>query len=405
LETPGPELPTPSRSRLAEVALYFTKLGFTAFGGPAAHLAMMEEQLVKKRKWLDRRHFLDLLAAINFIPGPNSTQMAINLGYVRAGFPGLIVAGVCFIVPAMLIILPIAWFYVIYQHLPQTRGILSAVNAVVVGIVVAALVRFAKTGLRDGFGIVVAIVSAIASLLSHRHQIPAGDVVILAAAGVAGAIWYGPKGASATPMLSLALPVIPLAAGALALGGIAIMALLFLKIGATLFGSGYMLLPYLQSSFCEQYHWLSQEQVASAIAVGQVTPGPLLTTATFVGFILGYGYFGGGLSGGILGGVAATAAIFLPSFIFIAILGAALPKIRQNPKARGALDAMNAAVVALIGVAAILLAQNALSAPPIALSVAISLASLALLLIWNVNSTWLILAAIFIGWARVTLLH
>ena len=401
-------------SRLGEVARLFAKLGFTAFGGPAAHLALMENETVRRRGWLDRQHFLDMVAAINFIPGPNSTQLAIHLGYLRAGFPGLVVAGVCFIVPAMLIIFPLAWLYVTFGRTPHVREALVGINACVVAIVAAALWRFIKTGVKDRFSAGIAVLATgvlcladpkLAACLHSHHQPLASfaerlgrgktDLVILALAAMAGAMWYGkPKVSPSLPML---LPLASLGATH-ADPQFLQMSLLFLKVGATIFGSGYVLVRYLQSGIVDQQGWMTQQQLLDAIAVGQVTPGPLLTTATFIGYFLGHVRFGGGISGGLAGGMLATVAIFLPSFLLIAFLGPLLPKIRNNPIARGALNGMNAAVVALILVTTFRLAGAALT--DIA-SLLIAVGSLLALLIWNVNATWLILISGLFGVMRM----
>ena len=401
-----------SMNRLGEVARLFTKLGFTAFGGPAAHLALMEDETVRRRGWLDRQHFLDVVAAINFIPGPNSTQLAIHLGYLRAGFPGLVVAGLCFIVPAMLIIFPLAWLYVTFGRTPQVRDALIGINASVVAIVAAALWRFAKTGVKDWFstGIVVVATSALlladpqiaAGLKVHRFglaplakwMIPGKtDLIILGLAAMTGAVWYG----RAKVLPSIPLLLLPCAAIS-TLSPFVQMTLLFLKVGATIFGSGYVLVSYLQSGIVDQHGWMTQQQLLDAIAVGQVTPGPLLTTATFIGYFLGHVRFGGGVGGGIAGGLLATTAIFLPSFLLIAFLGPLLPKIRSNRMARGALDGMNAAVVALIFVTTIRLAGGAIKDRA---TLVIAMASLIALLLWNVNATWLILLSGLWGLVRI----
>ena len=327
---------------LAEISTAFLKLGFTAFGGPAAHISMMEQEFVEKRKWLTEQDLLDMVATINCIPGPNSTQLAIHLGYLRAGFPGLVVAGLCFIVPAMLIIFPLAWLYVTFGRTPQVRDALIGINASVVAIVAAALWRFAKTGVKDWFSTVIAVLATSALLLAdpqiavglnvHRFglaplakwMIPGkADLIILGLAAMAGAVWYGrPKVLPSIPLLLLPCAAITTASPFVQ------MTLLFLKVGATIFGSGYVLISYLQSGIVDQHGWMTQQQLLDAIAVGQVTPGPLLTTATFIGYFLGHVRFGGGISGGIAGGLLATTAIFLPSFLLIAFLGPLLPKIR-----------------------------------------------------------------------------
>jgi chromate transporter len=410
-----PESTPPQLSRLAEIARLFLKLGFTAFGGPAAHVALIEEEVVARRRWIDRQHFLDMVSAVNFVPGPNSTELAIHLGQVRAGFPGLVVAGVCFIVPAMLIILPLAWFYVRYGAMPGVGNALVGIKATMVAIVVVALVRFARTGLKDAFTALIALLATAASLLMTYFNVPQQELVILATAAIAGLLWYGrsapvlPEGPerSASGAAKSSLPAIPLmlapaAVGATGFAGqLLAMALCFLKVGATLFGSGYVLASFLHSGLVEHHRWLTDRELLDAIAVGQVTPGPLLTAASFIGYLLGARNFGGGTGGGIVGGVVATAAIFLPAFLFISLLGPLLPRLRASPRARGALDGMNAAVVALILVVSLWFARSVLWTPTGVdrLATAVFAVSLALLLTTKLNPTWLILGAGLIGLA------
>ncbi|MGB7161102.1 MAG: chromate efflux transporter [Tepidisphaeraceae bacterium] len=388
-------------ARLREVALLFLRLGFTAFGGPAAHVAMMEDEVVTRRRWLDRQHFLDLVAAVNFVPGPNSTELAIHLGLIRAGRAGLVVAGVCFIVPAVIIILPLAWGYCAYgtgpQALPRVAGMMSAIGACVIGIIAAALWRFARTGIRDVFTAVVAIAVASTILLPARFAVYQPELIALAFAAVAGAIWYGRPRPPSARAPAAALMYLP---GPWWDADLARLGLFFLKVGATLFGSGYVLVSYLKSGLVDQFHWLSEPQLLDAIAIGQITPGPLLTTATFAGYVIAHTTFGGGVAGGIAGAVVATVAIFLPSFLFILVLGPVLQRLRQNRYARGALDGMNAAVVALIFVVTLRLAGASFLPGGSAHvgNILIALASLVLLIAFNLNSTWLILGAGIAGW-------
>jgi chromate transporter len=376
--------------RLRELAGLFTRLGFTAFGGPAAHVALMEDEIVTRRKWLDRAHFLDLIAAVNFVPGPNSTELAIHIGQLRAGLPGLIVAGACFICPAMLIILVISWAYVRFGAIPQVIPALHSVTAAVVAIILYAICRFARTAIKDVFTLILFILVAVLHIVGTRQAIPQPELMLLFAAAIAGAFWYHAlRTRSAHRFLMLALPLNfwP---------DMARMALVLLKIGATLFGSGYVLITYLQSDMVDRRGWLTQQQLADAIAVGQFTPGPLLTTSTFVGFLLGHSKFGGGLAGGIVGGIIATVAIFLPAFILVALLGHLLQKLRASTWARGALDGMNAAVVGLmilpllrLGIPAI---YDTAAGTPDWLNLLILLASL--IGLWRkINATWLIIAA------------
>ena len=380
---------------LGEVARLFLRLGFTAFGGPAAHIALMEDEVVNRRKWIDRQQFLDLVAAVNFIPGPNSTELAIHLGMLRAGWKGLIVAGICFIVPAMLIILPIGWLYVHYSSLPNVAGPLMGIRACMIAIIAAAMWRFAKSAIKDKFSGAIAMAAAVAGFVTMlpRFRVPQAELIILALAAVAGMIRQG--GARVATSIPLAIPT-TMAAGAATIGVSAKflqLALFFLKVGATLFGSGYVLVSYLRGGLVDEKQWLSSQQLTDAVAVGQFTPGPLLTTATFIGYILGQQW--AGPKGAIGGAVLATAAIFFPSFCFVAALGPIWNRIRRSQRFRGALDGMNAAVVALILVVSITLGRESIHGIG---TLAIAAISLVLLLKWNLNSTWLIIGSALAGW-------
>jgi chromate transporter len=378
---------------IVELAGLFLRLGFTAFGGPAAHVALMESEIVARRKWLDRQHFLDLVAAVNFIPGPNSTELAIHVGQLRAGFRGLVVAGICFIAPAVLIILPIAWAYVKWGSLPEAGPALRAIGAAVAAIVVFATIRFAQTALKDGLTIALALLVAVHATIAPLLHSPQPEIPSLAFAAVVAASWYRYKTTPAA-LLAIGLPI-GFWPEMLRLGAV------LLKIGATLFGSGYVLISYLQSEMVDHRHWLTQQQLADAIAVGQFTPGPLLTTATFVGYLLGHTRFAGGMCGGIVGGLVATIAIFLPAFVLVAIFGPLLQRVRKNPTARGALDGMNAAVVGLMVVIGLRMLWPAVydTTSQRINFLGIFLFAAALVGQWRkINSTWLILAAGGIGW-------
>jgi len=392
------------RARLIELAKLFTKLGFTAFGGPAVHAGMMEDEVVHRRKWIDRQHFLDLLAAVNFIPGPNSTELAIHIGLIRAGFPGLIVAGICFITPAVLIILPLAWLYTTYGQMPAVSGVLHGIGAVVIAVIAVAMVRLFKTALTSPLYIAIAVVTVVAGYFLRDVTVVPIELVLLAAAAIVG--WIGARPKRLTPS-STTLPLVaaplgmmvriwdlfpPLSATA---AGLLTMTLAFLRIGATLFGSGYLLVPYLQAGLVDRAHLLTQQQMQDSIAIGQVTPGPLLTTATFAGYVIGHTKLQGGPWLGLVGAVLATVAIFSPSFVFVTLLGKFLPAIRSRPGARGALDGMNAAVVAMILLVLIKLAAASLHD---AWSVSLAIVGAVLMLVRNVNSTWLIAGAGLVGW-------
>jgi chromate transporter len=386
--------------RLREVALVFTRLGFTAFGGPAAHVALMEDEVVRRRGWVTREQFLDLVALVNFIPGPNSTELAIHLGLLRAGFAGLCVAGACFIFPAVLIILPLAYAYVRFGTLPTVTHAMAGINAAVVSVLAVACWRFGKTALKDRFTVGVALLAGAAAMGARFKPVPQAELLILIAAAAAGAVRAGAlrrrcTGTAALPALP---PLLPLAAGAASTqpAGLTMtgMALYFLKVGATLFGSGYVLVSYLDAGLVAQRGWLTKPQLLDAVAVGQVTPGPLLTTATFVGYVLGHRAYG--TVGAVGGALLATAAIFLPAFVFVAALGKVLPRLSRSAVARGALDAASAAVVSLIVVVTVTLAASALRTPT---SLAVAAAAAVALLAFKVNATWVMLAAALVGMA------
>jgi chromate transporter len=412
--TGNTELPVvqapPSRHPLAEIALLFFRLGGTSFGGPAAQVALMEAEIVRRRKWLDRQHFFDLYSAMNVIPGPSSTELAMSLGLVRAGFPGLVVAGISFITPAVLIILPMAWAYTRYGAVPEFRPVMVAVNAAVVAILAALFVRLARDAVRDLFTLLIATFGTVVSLvLSSRHAKYQPELLILAVAALGGALWYGrPRvSTSALSVLTIAPPLLdgPRPATLLRLF------LAFLKIGATLYGSGYVLVSYLRTTVVEQHGWLTERELLDGVAVGQVTPGPVLTTATFLGYIIGnrsLTHPGAGVAGALV----ATAGIFLPSFLLVASLGHVVQRIRNNRYVRGALDGMNAAVVSLILVVTIHLAAATLGTPKLAgptlgldpILFGMTTVSAILLLWLDLNPTWIVLAAGLAGAGRV-LLH
>lgn len=382
-------------SPLREVATLFTRLGFTAFGGPAAHLALMEDEVVTRRRWLDRAHFLDIVSAVNFIPGPNSTELAIHLGHLRAGFPGLLAAGVCFITPAVLIILPLAWLYVRFGTLPQAQPILRTISAAIVAVIAVATIRFLRTAIKDRFTAVLCILVAAGAGTAHAVTRFQPEVSALVFAAVCGALWYRRKASATLAGLTPAYVILLEAPTEyLRLG------LFFLKVGATLFGSGYVLVSYLQSGLVDDYGWLTQQQLVDAVAVGQFTPGPLLTTATFAGYLVGHTTFNGGVAGGLGAAVLATIAIFLPSFVLVALLGPLLQKLRSSRIARGALDGMNAAVVALMVVVTVRLAAVTLVPSHTGtvdwINVLVMVAATAALLS-KINATWIIVVAGVLG--------
>ena len=374
----GPRPP----GQLGELARLFLRLGTTAFGGPAAHIAMMEDEVVARRGWLTREQFLDLLGATNLIPGPNSTELAIHIGHARAGFPGLVVAGACFILPAALIVSALGWAYVRFGALPQVAGLLYGAKPVVIAVVVQALWRLFRSAVRGWETALVAVAAAAANALG------AVELVVL---GAAAALTAGAELARSAAARSrhgvAALLAASLPAGASA-GSVALWPLFgfFVKVGSVLFGSGYVLLAFLRSGLVEQRGWLSEGQLLDAIAGGQVTPGPVFTTATFLGYVLAGG----------AGAAVATAGIFLPAFVYVALSAPLLPRLRQSRVAGALLDGVNAASLALMAVVTARIAGAALVDLP---SIGLAVVSAVLLLAYRVNSGWLVAAGAAIGLA------
>ena len=362
-----------SDHRLRELAALFGKLGAIAFGGPAAHVAMMEDEVVRRRGWMTRERFLDLYGATNLIPGPNSTEMAIHIGHARAGWAGLVVAGACFIVPAAAIVAVIAWAYVRFGKLPQIGGVLYGIKPVIIAIVVQALWGLGRTAVKTWWLGAVALLAAAAAVAGVH------ELAILAGAGVLVACGRGVAKARAA-----FLPIVAGTAPAAASFSLAGLFLVFLKIGAILFGSGYVLLAFLRADLVDRLHWLTESQLLDAIAVGQITPGPVFTTATFIGYLLGGG----------AGAVIATVAIFLPAFVFVAISGPLVPRLRASPIAGAVLDGVNVASLALMAVVTVQLGHAAVLDPPTA---ALAITSAIVLLRFRISSVWLVAAGTAAG--------
>lgn len=373
---------------LQELALLFLRLGTTAFGGPAAHIAMMEDEVVRRRGWLTREQFLDLLGATNLIPGPNSTEMAIHVGHQQAGWFGLLVAGTCFILPAALITLAFAWIYVRFGALPQIEGFLYGVKPVIIAVVVQALWGLARVAVKTTLLAIVTLVAVVASFSGMN------ELAILLGAGVtlAGVCWLTarPQSACLHAVVVGVSPSVAVAPVAVAVGAtatsfsLAALFLFFLKVGAVLFGSGYVLLAFLRADLVDHWHWLSEAQLLDAVAVGQVTPGPVFTTATFVGYLLG----------GSSGAVVATVGIFLPAFIFVAVSGPLIPRLRRSLTAAAFLDGVNVASLALMVSVTWYLGRTAVVDAPSAILV---VASALLLMRLRVNSAWLVLGGGLVG--------
>ena len=395
-----------TRGALGEVAAVFLRLGCTAFGGPAAHVAMMRQELVQRRRWVSDERFMDLLGATNLIPGPNSTEMAIHLGYVRAGWPGLLVAGTLFILPAMLIVLALAWAYAAYGSLPQAQWLLYGIKPVIIAVVAQALYGLARTALKGP--VLIAVTVGVVAL----YLVGVNELLLLfggAVVGLAGLLLLrrGTPPRAATP--ALLVPFAPAGgaaqagitgalAGAGAMGvtfSLPTLFFTFLKIGSVLYGSGYVLLAFLRGDFVERLGWLTDQQLLDAVSVGQFTPGPVFTTATFVGYLVGSA---GGLdvAGGVTAALLATLGIFLPSFVFVALSGPLVPRLRAWPLTALLLDAVNAAALGLMAAVTLELGRAALVDP---LTVLLALVALLLLVRWKVNSAWLVLGGAAVGLA------
>jgi chromate transporter len=363
---------------LVEVFLSFLKLGFTAFGGPAAHIGMFREEFVRRRKWLTDEVFLDLLGATNLIPGPNSTEMAIHIGYLRAGWLGLLAGGLAFTLPAMLIVLLLARLYVEYGSTPQASWLLYGIKPVMIAVILQALWELGRKAVKNSFTFGVGLACIAFYFLGVN------EVLLLFVGGLSLMLNQNRirlRGAGASillPLLSAPL-VAPISFS------LTTLFLTFLKIGSILYGSGYVLIAFLRADFVERLGWLTESQLIDAIAIGQITPGPLFTSATFIGYLLG----------GTSAAVIATLGIFLPSYIFVAISNPIIPKLRRSPWAGSLLDGV---IVASLGLMAAVTFQLGVASLVDIPTVVIFLISIFLLLRFKVSSTWLIVGGALIGY-------
>ena len=349
--------------RLKEIWILFTKLGFLAFGGPAAHIAMLETEAIEKKKWLQRDRFMDFMGATNIIPGPNSTEMVMLVGYERGGIPGLFIAGGAFIIPAMLLVLVFGVMYVTYGSLPELTTVLDGVKAVIMAVIINALYRLFRNVIKSKEALLFGVSIAAVYLLGI------GEIPLLFIAGALMMLWKN-KDRILGKTYSLALPMIFLT---------------FLKIGAVLYGSGYVLLAFLEAEFVETLGVLTEQQILDSVAVGQFTPGPVFTTATFIGYILG----------GFQGAVLATIGIFLPAFILVIFLKPLIYKLRENKWLSGALDGVNIASLVLMAVVSVKLGMSSIISVTTAL---IFIGSMVGIMKYNINTAWLIIAGGGINW-------
>jgi chromate transporter len=379
------------KCRLTDLALFFLRLGTTAFGGPAVHIAMMEEEVVSRRGWLSREEFLDLLGAANLIPGPSSTEMAIFIGQVCRGWAGLLLSGVCFILPAMLMVLGFAWAYVRFGNLPQVGWLLYGIKPVVIAIVVQALWQLGRTAIKDTFLGLLAVLGIILNLMGINI------LLVLFGGGLVSGMWHGlyrERGKSWPALVTLLASVGCFGAAAYVISGLKSsgeaslslqsLFLFFVKVGAIVFGSGYVLVAFLQADLVGHWHWLTNAQLLDAIAVGQITPGPVFTTATFIGYLLA----------GLPGALIATAGIFLPGFLFVAAVNPLIVRIRRSGVAGAFLDGVIVASLALMAVVSWHLGREAIVDLPTAL---LTMSSVYLLIHRRLNSLWLLAAGAILG--------
>jgi chromate transporter len=370
-----------SEKRLGEIAVAFLRLGFIAFGGAVAHIALMEEEFVRRRGWLSREEFVDRVGAVNLLPGPSSTEMAIYLGQLRGGFPGLLIAGAAFILPSALMMVALGWAYVRYGALPQLAGVLWGVKPVVVVLIAQALWALGKTLLKSRELMVIA---AIVLGLAAMHV---ATLALLIGTGVAWIVANrfgqsrGERNGITAAAVSAAGGAAVSTSAAVTTGGVFVY---FLKIGALLFGSGYVLLAVLREDLVTRMHWLSESQLLDGIAVSQATPGPFFTVATFLGYVLS-GWRGAGL---------ATVGMFIPAFVYVAVTANVLPRLRKSPTAGAFLDGVNAAAVALMAFAGFQFARESVVTP---LAAVIAVVSVVLAFRFRVNSAWLILGGAVCG--------
>jgi chromate transporter len=389
------ELNAAQRGSLSELAFFFLRLGVTAFGGPAAHIAIMEDELVRRRKWLSREKFLDLLGASSLIPGPSSSELAIHIGYLRAGWAGLVIGGVCFIFPAAILVGVIAWAYVRFGHLPAIAALLYGVKPVVIAVILQALWGLGRTAVKSR----VLAIAGVACVALTFAQVNVLIILFGTGAVLAGirafsgnqtgrqnkgaltfvSVWHGARAG-----LARSFPLAGALGAAMVIPGMWQLFLVFLRIGSVVFGSGYVLLAFLRADLVVLRTWVTDAQLVDAVAIGQVTPGPVFTTATFLGYLLR----------GPTGALVATVGIFLPAFILVAISGPLISLIRRSEITGFFLDGVNVASLALMAAVSYQLGRSAIVDW---LTAGLVVVSAVLLLRFRINSAWLVLGGAIIG--------
>lgn len=377
LREPGAPHASSSRNFL-EVLAFFLRMGLTAFGGPAAHIAIMQNELVRRRKWLNDQQFLDLIGITNLIPGPNSTELAIHIGLLRAGWAGFLAGGIGFILPAFLIVLGLAWAYIEYGSTPQAGWLLYGIKPVVIAIILQALWQLGRKAIKEPLLAVIGlgVLAAYFASLNEIALLFGGGAIYLLLKNIRWGKKYG--------LFAILTPLIHIQAAAPAVFSYTTLFLSFFKIGSVMYGSGYVLLAFLKSEFVTRLGWLTQQQLLDAVAIGQFTPGPFFTTATFIGAVLG----------GTKGAILATLGIFLPSFVFVALSNRVFARLQKYPATRIVLDGVNAAALGLMAAVAWQLGIASLVDP---VTFGIMLVSGFLLLRYKINSTWLIFGGALAG--------
>jgi len=373
--------------RWLEIAQVFFKLGVIGFGGPAAHIAMMEEEVVTRREWITRSRFLDLIGATNLIPGPNSTEMAIHLGYIYGGVFGLILAGVCFLIPAVFITGIFAWIYVSFGDLPQISPLFYGIKPAVLAVILGALWKLGNKAIKSyqllliGFGVAVLLFFGI------------NEVIALLIGGFVGMLLLRkvlPKETAEGLIATLSFGTILKAVAATTAKTIPPLwklGLFFLKVGSILFGSGYVLIAFIEGELVNQNGWLTQQQLLDAIAIGQFTPGPVLSTSTFIGYVIA----------GVPGAIVATLGIFFPSFIFVLILNPLIPKLRSSKWTSAFLDAVNVSAVGLMAVVTLQIAYSLFLQPLDYIAILIFIMGAIALFRFQLNPLWLVLGGAILG--------
>ncbi|WP_313931798.1 MULTISPECIES: chromate transporter [Nostoc] len=374
--------PKQQKQRLTELAMVFLRLGTIAFGGPAAHIAMMDNEVVNRRQWMSREKLLDLLGITNLIPGPNSTELAIHIGYERAGWRGLLVAGTCFIFPAMAIVWTLAAIYARYQTVPQVEWLLYGIKPVIIAVVLQAVWNLGKKAAKD----VPTIIAGVGAICAYFAGL--NEILVLILLGVAVMLlknWQSRGNITGAFLLPFSgvLAQVGSTTAVTSLSWINVF-FFFLKIGCVLYGSGYVLLAFLQRELVERNQWLTSQQLLDAVAIGQFTPGPVFTTATFIGYLLA----------GNAGAIAGTIGIFLPAFVLVWVVNPWVSKLRQSRWASGFLDGVNAASLGLMAGVTYTLGRAALVDW---LTITLAIVSAIAVFRFKINSAWLVLAGGAIG--------